>query len=108
MAKIVDVPNSGRAAKYVDLEELPHIATLLREHPDQFIGEIIEPQDTVVKARYAKTQWVAALKEHDLDVRARVYTVGPDQYTFALRVKTDAETTEPAKPRKHAKNEDAA
>jgi hypothetical protein len=100
MPSVVEVPKiervfARRGSKYLsDPSAVDEAAKLLLKHQGtQYIGEFIEPVDTIVKARIAANIWKEALAEK-LDkpkgqFKTRVYTKGEDLWTFALALQYD-------------------
>lgn len=89
--KIVRPRAGKRGSKYVNDDLLKEVAALCTEG---WCGDIIEPVNTLVKARIAASAWKTRLMEYmdkDRDAFAvRVYTTGPDQWTFAIALKKGA------------------
>jgi hypothetical protein len=93
---VVEVPKiervsarGPRGSKYVTDELLASTSALvLANQGQQWIGDIIEPVTTLVRARLASARWKEVLAE-ELDkpkdaFKVRVYTVDKDKWTFAI------------------------
>jgi hypothetical protein len=109
MPAVVEVPKITRTrvtgikrgSKYVPVDEVEGAALLLRKHAGEaYIGELISPVDTIVKARIAAGRWKDALSEFmELPREAfsvRVFTLpdpdpkDPNVWTFAIAIKKGA------------------
>lgn len=100
MPSVVEVPKiertyAKRGSKYLqDQKAVKEAAKLILTHQGtQYIGEFVEPVDTIVKARTAARIWKEALAEETgkpvEQFKTRVFTKGPDLWTFALALQYD-------------------
>ncbi len=80
-----------RGSKYVNPEQVETAAKLAAEG---WCGDLIEPVDTIVKARIAASRWKEALcaftgKPKDA-YAIRVWTIEPGKFVFAIALKQGA------------------
>lgn len=94
----IDRPGRSGGSKYVNEEYVDDVVKLCQEG---WVGDLIEPVDTIVKARIASKAWKAVLTEKmgkPSDAYAvRVYTPTDDKgklqtgkFTFAITLKEGA------------------
>lgn len=94
----IERPNRKGKSKYVNGESLEETVKLMGKG---WVGELITPVDTIVKARIAARTWKKALSERmtkpEDAFAVRVYSPKdakgktiPDQFTFAIALKQGA------------------